>query len=296
MQRIEEPPQYVLITPARDEAEFIGGTLASVVKQTILPVKWIIVSDGSTDGTDEIVQRYAERHPWIELVKMSERKERHFAGKAHAFNAGYERVALLNYDFIGSLDADISFEADYFAFLLGKFAQDESLGLAGTPFREHGVQYDYRFSRKEHVSGACQVFRRACFESIGGYVPLRAGAVDLVAVVTARMRGWKTETFTEMYCIHHRRMGSARHNLILSELKSGYGDYCMGVHPLWQAFRSAYQMTRKPFFIAGASLMAGYLFAVLSLARKPVSADFVAFRRKEQLRWLREYVRDWAGC
>ena len=100
----------------------------------------------------------------------------------------------------GSLDADISFEQDYFDFLLKKFSYDPQLGVAGTPFREGTVQYDYRFSRKEHVSGACQLFRRECFESIGGYVPLKTGAIDLVAVVTARMKGWKTETFTDKYC------------------------------------------------------------------------------------------------
>ena len=106
---------------------------------------------------------------------------------------------------------DISFDdPEYFDFLLKKFAQDPKLGVAGTPFREGTVQYDYRFSRKEHVSGACQLFRRECFESIGGYVPLKAGAIDLTAVVTARMKGWKTETFTDKFCVHHRRMGTAK--------------------------------------------------------------------------------------
>src|SRR5215831_2009801 len=126
--------EYVVITPARNEAQFIELTLKSVTSQTVLPLKWVIVSDGSTDGTDDIVKRYAARHPWIELVRMPERTERHFAGKVHAFNAGWARVRDAEYDVIASLDADITFEQDYFAFLLEKLLADKALGLVGTPF------------------------------------------------------------------------------------------------------------------------------------------------------------------
>jgi len=284
-------PAYTLITPARNEAAFIELTIKSVIDQTVKPLKWVIVSDGSTDGTDDIVKKYAAEHKWMELVRMPERIERHFAGKVHAFNAGYERVEDLKYDIIGSLDADISFENDYFFFLLSKFVEDPRLGVAGTPFREGSVQYDYRFSRKEHVSGACQLFRRECFESIGGYIPLKAGAIDLTAVVTARMKGWKTETFTDKFCLHHRPMGTAKNRILVAAFRSGYGDYRMGVHPVWQLFRSIYQMSRKPIILGGIMLMAGYLWAMLTCAQKPVSVEFVHFRRKEQIRWLIEYFR-----
>ena len=124
---------YVLITPARNEAAFIEQTIQSVIQQTVLPLMWVIVSDGSTDGTDDIVKKYLPDYDWMELVRMSERKERHFAGKVHAFNAGYEKVRHLNYDIIGNLDADISFEPMYFEYLLDKFYQDRTLGVAGTP-------------------------------------------------------------------------------------------------------------------------------------------------------------------
>src|SRR5215467_6869786 len=104
--------EYVVITPARNEAHFIEQTLKSVTSQTVLPLKWVIVSDGSTDGTDDIVKQYAAQYPWIELLRMPERAERHFAGKVHAFNAGYTRVRDTEYDVVVSLDADISFEDD----------------------------------------------------------------------------------------------------------------------------------------------------------------------------------------
>ena len=227
---------------------------------------------------------------------MPTRAERHFAGKVHAFNAGYQKVQNLKYDVIGSLDADISVDdPDYFAFLLGKFERDPQLGVAGAPFREGTVQYDYRFSRKEHVSGACQLFRRECFQSIGGYVPIKEGAIDLVAVVTARMNGWRTETFPEKFCVHHRQMGTAKEGFIRATFKSGYGDYRMGVHPAWQLLRSIYQMSRKPLIIGGALLLAGYLWAIVTRAEKPVSAEFVNFRGREQKQWLRDYLRRAVG-
>ena len=291
MGKVDDSLSYVLITPARNEEAFIEQTIKSVVRQTIPPVKWVIVSDGSTDSTDDIVNKYAANYGWIELVRMPERKERHFAGKVHAFNAGYAKVKDLKYDIVGSLDADISFDPEYFDFMLKKFAQNNKLGVGGTPFRQGKVQYDYRFSRKEHVSGACQLFRQECFESIGGYIPLKAGGIDLTAVVTARMKGWETETFTDKVCIHHRPMGTAKDRILLATFKSGYGDYPMGVHPVWQLFRSVYQMSRKPILLGGSMLMVGYLWAMLTRAHKPVSMEFVRFRRKEQMGWLNEYFK-----
>lgn len=282
---------YVLITPARNEAAFIDQVIKSVIAQDILPLKWVIVSDGSTDGTDELVRQYATNHPWIELIRMPKRKERHFAGKVHAFNAGYAKVRDLHYDIIGNLDADITFEKDYLRFLLAKFSENPRLGVAGTPFREGAQQYDYRFASVEHVSGACQLFRRECFEEIGGYTPLKAGGIDLAAVLTARMKGWQTRTFIEKTCEHHKKTQAASHSNFMATFKSGYHDYLMGSHPVWQIFRSLYQMTNRPFFVGGFALLAGYSWAVVSRAQRTVSQELAAFRRQEQLLRLRELLR-----
>src|SRR5271156_4765549 len=193
--------KYVLITPARNEEAFIEGTIRSVIAQSILPAKWIIVSDGSTDRTDDIVKQYAIQHDWIELVRMPEHRDRQFAAKANCFKAGYDRLKSLEFDLIGNLDADITFEPDYYAFLLGKFAENPKLGVTGTPFVEDTDQpgkhtYAHGAANLEHVSGACQIFRRECFEAVGGYVPIKGGAIDWIAVTTARMKGWQTRTFT----------------------------------------------------------------------------------------------------
>jgi glycosyltransferase involved in cell wall biosynthesis len=280
--------RYVLITPARDEAQFIELTLKSVVAQTVQPVKWVIVSDGSTDGTDDIVREYAGNHPWIELIRMPARHERHFAGKVHAFNTGYGSIKGLGYEVIGSLDADLSFDEDYFSYLLGKLAEDPTLGLVGTPFKEGSKQiYDFRIVGTEHVSGACQLFRRECFEEIGGYVPVKGGGVDHIAVTSARMKGWKTRTFTEKVCQHHRPIGTAGHSVLRAWFRTGVKDYTFGGHPIWEFFRMAYQMTNKPFIVGGLTLGAGYVWALLRREERPVSPDMVAFRRRDQMRRLR---------
>jgi len=287
------PLKYVLITPARNEAAFIEQTIQSVINQTLLPVKWVIVSDGSTDGTDEIVQKYTAKYKWIELVRMPERNERHFAGKVHAFSAGYERVKDLDYDIIGNLDADITFDEDYFSFLLKKFKDNPFLGVCGTPFKEESQQYDYRFTSIEHVSGACQLFRRKCFEDVGGYVPLKVGGIDLIAVITARMKGWQTRTFTEKASIHHKKTQSGKHTSLMRIFRSGYHDYLMGGSPAWQVFRSVYHMSKSPLLIGGACLLAGFTWAMIRRAKKPVSEEFVAFRRKEQRHRLKRFFRSY---
>ena len=264
---------YVIITPARNEAEFIELTLTSVLAQTVLPLKWVIVSDGSTDGTDAIVEKYISVHPWIELVRMPDHEERSFAGKVHAFNAGYARVKDLDYSVIVSLDADISFDAKYFAFLLNELSRDGKLGLVGTPFQEvSGYKYNYRFVSIEHVSGACQVFRRECFEAIGGYLPIKGGSIDHVAVISARMRGWQTRTFPEKVCTHHREIGTAQQGILKSKFKAGVKDYRIGNHPLWQAFRVAYQITLRPLLVGGFALGIGYVWAAVRRLERPVPA------------------------
>jgi glycosyltransferase involved in cell wall biosynthesis len=284
-------PAYVLITPARNEAPFIELTIKSVVAQTVQPLKWVIVSDGSTDGTDGIVSGYAAQFPWIELVRMPERRERHFAGKVHAFNAGYGRVRGLEYDAIASLDADISFDEGYFEYLLQRLAEDPRLGLVGTPFKEGSkTAYDYRFVNIEHVSGACQLFRRQCFEEIDGYVPIEIGGIDYVMVITARMKGWKTRTFTEKVSEHHRAMDMAKHGPLAARFKNGRKDYVFGNHPLWEVFRSCYQTTKPPLVLGGALLLSGYMWAAVRRVDRPVSRNLVAFVRREQMQRLRKLL------
>lgn len=283
---------YVLVTPARNEEGLIENTIRSVVAQTCRPLRWIIVSDGSTDRTDELVRSYVAQHPWIELLRRPERRDRQFAGKAHSFNAGYAQLEGLQFDLVGNLDADITFERDYYQFLVGKFAQIPELGVAGTPFVEDfdkpgSHSYARRFSNLEHVSGACQMFRRECFEAVGGYVPIKGGGIDWVAVTSARMKGWKTRTFVEKTCFHHRKMGTAAGKPLLARFRHGKEDYYVGGHPVWQILRGMFQMKERPLVVGGLFLILGYGWAWISRTDSPVPAELRAFHRREQMARLK---------
>jgi biofilm PGA synthesis N-glycosyltransferase PgaC len=286
--------KYVVVTAARNEEAFIAKTLESVIGQTKLPERWIVVDDGSTDKTAAIVASHAERHPWIELVRRPPRVNRTFAGKAHAINDSVERLrSSLPFDVVVNLDADVSFEADYMQFVLQKFADDAELGVAGTPFTEEGGYDSTRDSCEggHYVAGPCQLFRDRCFREIGGYVPNAAGGVDWIAVMTARMKGWKVRSFSEKRFHHHRSMGTAERGPLAALFSYGEKDYYLGGSPVWQLFRVAYRMTKQPFLTGGLALLAGYSWAALRRIERPVSAELVQFHRRDQMQKLTAIVR-----
>lgn len=280
--------KYVLITPSRNEERFIQKTLDSMVAQTVLPLRWVIVDDGSTDRTGEMADAFARRYPWIEVVHRPRQLERSFAGKVHAFNAGFERVRGLDYEVIGNLDSDLSFEPDYLEFLMGKFAEDAGLGVAGTPFIENG--YDSArdsFEGENHVAGGCQLFRRKCWEDVGGYVPNRAGGIDWVAVTTARMKGWKTRSFAEKRFNHYRALGTAQRGVLASLFSYGEKDYYLGNSPLWEIFRVTYRLVKPPLLLGGLAVLAGFCSAALRRTQRAVSPELMRFHRREQMKKLK---------
>lgn len=278
---------YVVITPARNEERYIEKLIQSMISQTVLPAKWVIVNDGSTDATATIVGKYLDNHSWMDLLNLSPHRDRSFAAKVHAFNAGLQRVKDLQFDVIGNLDSDVSFEADYIEFLLDKFAQDANLGVCGTIFREEGYSSGSdSFEGSNHVAGGCQLFRRRCFEQIGGYVPNKAGGIDWVAVTTARMKGWTTRSFREKYFFHYRSLGTAERSLLASAFSYGEKDYYLGNHPLWEAFRIAYRALKRPFVLGSIALLSGYLWALVRRIDRAVSDELMRFHRQEQMKKL----------
>jgi glycosyltransferase involved in cell wall biosynthesis len=284
--------KYVLITPSRNEEKFIQKTLDSMVAQTLLPLRWVIVDDGSTDRTGEIAAEYAKRYPWIEVMHRPRQIERSFAGKVHAFNAGFERVKTLEFEIVGCLDSDLSFESDYLEFLMRKFAENPKLGVAGTPFIENG--YDSArdsFEGQNHVAGGCQLFRRKCWEDIGGYVPNRAGGIDWIAVTTARMKGWTTRSFLEKRFHHYRSLGTAERGVFAALFSYGEKDYYLGNSPVWEIFRFTYRMVKKPLVVGGLALAAGYFSAALRRIPRAVSPELMRFHRAEQMKKLKAIFR-----
>ena len=282
---------YVLVTAAHNEEAYIEKTIRSVLSQTIKPLKWVIVNDGSTDGTENIVELYSSKTDWIELYNLPERNERHFAGKAFAFNSGCDRLGDLPYDLIGNLDADISFDPDYFEYLIDKFEKMPELGVAGTHYVENGFHsFHDSYINIHHVNGQCQVFRRHCFKKIGGYVPIKWGGIDWVAVTTARMKGWKTYSFSDKTFTHYRKMGTANSNVLASRFHYGRKDYFLGGHPIWELFRVTFQITQKPYIIGGIFLFFGYFSSWFIRLEKPISTELLKFHRNEQMQRLKKLI------
>jgi glycosyltransferase involved in cell wall biosynthesis len=281
--------KYILITAARNEELFITKTLDSVVTQTALPERWIIIDDGSTDRTAEIVESYTKRHPWIQLLRRPRRVDRNFAGKVQAVTAGLDQARSLEFEIIGNLDADISFEPDYMEFLLQNLSEDGELGVAGTPFTQDGGYDSARdsFEGDNYVAGPCQLFRYRCFQEIGGYVPNPAGGVDWIAVMTARMKGWKVRAFPEKRFHHYRTMGTAGRGTLGALFSYGEKDYYLGGSPVWQLFRVAYRMGKKPVLLGGLALLLGYVWAALRRVNRVVSPELMRFHRHEQMKKLR---------
>ena len=279
---------YVLITAARNEVSTIEKTIQSVITQKCLPLKWVVVSDGSNDGTDEIINNYARSHEFIHLLHRSNSERRNFGSKAKAFALGYQQVEHLEFDLVGNLDADIQFENFYYESILSKFEKNEQLGIAG------GVRYDLcngKFIRvrraRNSVCGAVQLFRRKCYESIGGYQKLQFGGIDAVAEISARMQGWQVESFPSLEIYHQRCTGASVGGFIRGNFIKGIQHYVIGYHPMFHVFRSVYHILSYPYVIGGFAGLAGYLWASIKMYEKVVSDDFIRYLRAEQLARLR---------
>jgi biofilm PGA synthesis N-glycosyltransferase PgaC len=209
----------------------------------------------------------------------------------HAFNAGLARVQSLEFDVVGNLDADLSFGPNYLEFLMRKFSDDPGLGVAGTPFTEDGG-YDTAkdsFEGENYVAGGCQLFRRQCFEEIGGYVPNRAGGVDWIAVMSARMKGWKVQSFSEKRFHHYRTLGTAQRGTFGANFDYGERAYYLGGSPLWHLFRVAYRVPRAP--VGSLALLLGYCWAAIRRIKRPVSREMIRFHRREQMKKLGAILR-----
>lgn len=276
---------YVLVTAAYNEEANIAHLMDSVVCQTRLPKKWVIVSDGSTDNTDRIVQDYAGRYLFIEFIRTEKKRGLvGFASKVQALRVAIDRLRGEEYDFIGNLDADISFQAQYFDSLIKRFVENPKLGITGGyVFDKVGQEVVLRENNGGlYVSGAVQFFRRLCFEATGNYVALPYGGEDTVAVTMARMKGWQVHGVPELTVVHHTH-GSSKRGVLREGFREGLMFYTLGSHPLVELVKSIRKLTRKPFLAYGLSRMLGYAWGYLGRIKRPVSDEFVAYFRREQL-------------
>ena len=275
--------KYVVISPVRDEARFIDKTLQSMVSQSVKPCEWIIVNDGSKDGTEQIVERYTELYPWMKLINRPDRGFRkRGGGVVDAFYDGYDTIACEDYGIIVKLDGDLSFEAAYFERLLERFAAMSELGIAGGEcyVLDGGVWVS---EGTHHVRGSTKVYRRECFEAIGGLK--RSLGWDGVDVWKARMLGWKTVCFTDLKVLHLRPVG-ADTGKIKGKIETGRAAYFIGYHPLFMLARGLRRMADKPYVLGGLALLGGYFGDWLTRRERVDDPELINYVRQAQLRAL----------
>lgn len=279
---------YVLVTPARNEEDYIEKTILSIVSQTVLPAKWVIVSDGSIDRTDSIVTRYAQKYNFISLIRIPGHRRSNFASKVNAFHTGYNELRSTKYDLIGNLDADVSFDRYYYERILTKFNENVKLGMAGGIIFEliNGQFYPQNISMNS-VAGAVQLFRRQCYEDIGGYLPLEYGGIDAAAEVMARMKKWEVQTFPDIKVYHPRRVGVANRSILRARFIEGRRFYLLGYHPLFYMLRCLCRAKEKPYFFGSVARLYGYLLCCIKRRKRPVSVDFINYLKMEQLKRIR---------
>ncbi|MCH8620583.1 glycosyltransferase family 2 protein [Undibacterium sp. TS12] len=282
----------VVIAPVRDEADLIRLTLDSMVAQTVKPVEWIIVDDGSQDGTADIVREYAEKYSFIRLVQRPDRGFRKVGGGVvAAFKYGITQIIHQDYAYIAKLDGDMSFGPHYLECMFKEFEQDARLAaVSGKVFREEDGKRIEEIIIDEHVAGQFKLYRRAAFEEIGGFV--EEVLWDGIDVHTARMKGWTTKSFLhpDAILMHHRLMGSSDKNVYRGRLRWGRGIWFMGYHPLYALASGVFRMREKPFVIGGLLIIAGYLGAAIRRAPRYENLEFRQHLHRWQLGQIKKLL------
>ena len=270
----------------RDEEALIGKTIDSVIRQTIRPCEWVIVSDGSTDGTDAIVRKAAEDHPWIRLLALKPRPGRSFAAVVHNTEAGIRHLDCKDYAFLGLLDSDVTFQADYFEQLISRFDAEPALGLAGGVVIDVGLPRD-RFPRNRFdVPGAVQFFRRECFEKIGGLIPIPEGGWDGMTCAMARMNGYQTRLFTDLVVDHLKPRNVSQGGVVRRKWQMGVRDYAAGYHPLFEAVKCVSRLKDPPLVIGAVAWWIGYCGALLGRRERLLTKEVLDHVRNEQMQRL----------
>lgn len=274
---------YALITAVRNEAAHIERTIQAVLQQAVKPTRWAVASDGSSDGTDEIVASYSRRHPFMVLVRVEGDVERNFGSKVRALHAAESALAGSHYDCIANLDGDITFGRTYFPTLLDRFRRNPRLGIAGGWIHEdYGRGFvPRRQNIRTMVPHAVQCVRRTCYEEIGGYAPLRYGGEDTCAAVEALMRGWHVRAFDDLPVRHHRRTASAG-SVLRNRFRQGRADYALGYAPWFEVLKCAKRFLDPPIAIGSALWLSGFAWSCVKAEPRPVSPQFVAFLRNQQ--------------
>lgn len=277
--------KYVVITPVRDEAAFLPATIESMLRQTVLPQEWVIVNDGSKDGTGNIIDEYASRYPWIRALH---RKDRGFrksgGGVVDAFNEGYQSLTSSGWHFIAKFDGDLTFESNYFDQCFEEFERDPNLGVGGGVicYVIDGVKR-MESAPSFHVRGATKIYRKECWDAIGGFWP--APGWDTIDEVKANRLGWSSRSFPKAFLIHHRHTGSAD-GLWSTMVKYGRANYICGYHPLFMVSKCVSRLVQRPFVLGSLGLMYGFLSGYIKHIPQVDDRATINYLRQQQLNRL----------
>jgi biofilm PGA synthesis N-glycosyltransferase PgaC len=276
--------KYVLITSAHNEAELIANTIKSVLNQQIKPAEWIIIDDGSSDNTSEIVKKFSASNPFIKIFYKSADPKRDFSSKVNAIHLAVSKITSSDYDYLGILDADITFDSSYYASVISKFENREKLGIAG------GMIYDIvngktipLYLHPNITRGAVQFFKRECFEEIGGLLPLKYGGEDSAACFSARLKGWEVENFEDLIGFHHRLAGTADRSIFKARFREGFVEYHLGYHPVFEFVKGISRFKEQPVIIGSIVRLFGFCWANLRREKRLISNDLKNYIRQEQL-------------
>lgn len=278
---------YVIITPARNEAEHIAKTIAAMVAQSCPATKWIIVDDGSTDETPKIIDAAAKEHPWIQVVHRPDRGFRkNGGGVMEAFYDGYRLLEGVAWDYLVKLDGDLSFEPGYFAQCFGHFDRDPKLGVGGGTICHESMGQLVAESEGDppfHVRGATKIYRRACWDGIGGLI--KAPGWDSLDEIKANMLGWKTYSFPELKLNHYRFAGNAD-GAWKNWVKNGLANYISGYHPLFMFFKCLSRVKQKPYGVVPVALWVGFTSGYVKRIPRIDDENLIAYFRDQQMRRL----------
>ncbi|HZR66782.1 MAG TPA: glycosyltransferase family 2 protein [Terriglobales bacterium] len=283
--------KYALITPAKNEAAYIEKTILSVMSQSVRPCRWVIVDDASSDDTAAVVARYAQQNSWITLARVGNKAVRNFGRKVDAFNCGINCLEGADYDLIGNLDADITLGPDYYQKVLAEFERDPQLGISGgvvyIPVGDRHVNYDATW---DSVAGAVQLFRKECFQQIGGYLRIPTGGIDAAAEIMARSYGWKVRKVANNPAHEQRPTGFAHGRPWKAAYKEGVHYHTLGYHSLFYFFRCLKRLGNSPYVIGSILGILGFWYAKLRRAPVCLPPDVVGYLHSEQLQKLRDQL------
>ncbi len=286
---------YVVITPVKNEARYLEHTILSIMNQTRLPKRWIIVDDNSTDATVDMVYRYLPKLNYLQLIRRNNpiQARRRGQGVVEAFYSGYEIIQNEHFDYIVKLDGDLKFSNDFFEQLLNRFKSDPELGLAsGVSYIEKDGKWVIEPAAKGYTHGETKMYRRECFQDIGGLVPSMGW--DGIDHIKAIMNGWKAVGFDDIVFYHLRPQGKGT-GLLNAAYEEGICCHFMGYHPLFFILRSFKRMFEKPLMMGGLVMIGGYLVSIFTRKKRIEDLRFISFLRKNQLKRILTFNLKYTG-